>query len=63
VSAAIQSLEKQYGVKLFNRIGRRVELTQAGQFLHSEAQKVLDQVVLIERGLQELNDLKRGELV
>jgi DNA-binding transcriptional LysR family regulator len=30
--------------------------------LHSEAQKVLDQVVLIERGLQELNDLKRGEL-
>lgn len=62
VSAAIQSLEKQYGVKLFNRIGRRVELTQAGQFLHSEAQKVLAQVVLIERGLQELNDLKRGEL-
>jgi len=62
VSAAIQSLEGQYGVKLFNRIGRRVELTQAGQLLNREAQKLLDQVTLIERGLRELNDLQRGEL-
>jgi len=62
VSAAIQSLEKQYGVELFNRVGRRVELTQAGQLLQSEAQKVLDQVALVERGLRELNDLQRGEL-
>ncbi len=62
VSAAIQSLEEQYGVKLFNRVGRRIELTLAGKMLQVEAQKILTQVELTERGLQELNDLKRGEL-
>ncbi len=62
VSAAIQNLEEQYGVKLFHRVGRRIELTQAGRTLLHEAQKILFQVELTERGLQELNDLQRGEL-
>ncbi|MEH1832602.1 MAG: putative sulfate exporter family transporter [Nostoc sp.] len=62
VSAAIQSLEEQYGVKLFNQVGRRIELTLAGNMLQVEAQKILTQIELSERGLRELNDLKRGEL-
>ncbi len=62
VSAAIQNLEEQYGVKLFHRIGRRIEITEAGKLLQEEAQKILDQVALTERGLQELNNLQRGEL-
>ncbi|HEY9905660.1 MAG TPA: LysR substrate-binding domain-containing protein, partial [Candidatus Sericytochromatia bacterium] len=35
---------------------------EAGKLLQAEAQKIIDQVVLTERGLQELNDLQRGEL-
>lgn len=62
VSAAVQSLEEQYGVKLFHRIGRRIEITEAGKLLQGEAEKILDQVALTERGLRELNDLQRGEL-
>ena len=62
VSAAIQCLEEAYGVKLFHRIGRRIEITHAGSLLQIEAQKILDQVALTERGLRELNDLQRGEL-
>lgn len=62
VSAAIQSLEEEYGVKLFHRIGRRVEITEAGKMLQLEAQKILDQVTQTERGLRELNNLRRGEL-
>jgi DNA-binding transcriptional LysR family regulator len=62
VSAAIQSLEEEYGVKLFHRVGRRIELTLAGKQLQIEAQKILEQVELTERGLRELNDLQRGEL-
>lgn len=62
VSAAIQNLEEQYGVKLFHRVGRQVDITDAGKLLHAEAQKILDQVALTERGLRELNDLQRGEL-
>ncbi|MBD1937074.1 LysR family transcriptional regulator [Microcoleus sp. FACHB-68] len=62
VSAAIQNLEQEYGVKLFHRIGRHIEIAEAGQLLQVEAQKILDQVALAERGLKELNDLQRGEL-
>lgn len=62
VSAAIQSLESEYGVKLFHRIGRRVEITSAGKLLQIEAQKILEQVTLTERNLRELNSLQRGEL-
>ncbi|MEE3719548.1 LysR substrate-binding domain-containing protein [Tumidithrix elongata RA019] len=62
VSAAIQSLESEYGAKLFHRIGRRIEVTEAGLLLQVEAQKILDQVALTERGLRELNNMQRGEL-
>lgn len=62
VSAAIQNLEEEYGVKLFHRIGRHIEITDAGKLLQAEAHKILDQVSLTERGLRELNNLQRGEL-
>jgi len=62
VSAAIQSLEQEYRVKLFHRIGRHIEIAEAGKLLKVEAQKILDQVALTERGLRELNNLQRGEL-
>lgn len=62
VSAAVQSLEEAYGVKLFHRIGRRVEIAEAGRLLKVEAQRILEQVALAERGLRELNNLQRGEL-
>lgn len=62
VSAAIQNLEEQYGVKLFHRIARHIEITEAGKLLQGEAQKILDQVTLTERGLRELNNLQRGKL-
>ena len=62
VSAAIQSLEAQYSVKLFHRIGRRIEITEAGKLLQIEAQRILALVAQTERGLRELNNLRRGEL-
>jgi DNA-binding transcriptional LysR family regulator len=62
VSAAIQNLEQEYSVKLFHRVGRRIEITDAGKLLQIEAQKILDQVALTERGLRELNNLQQGEL-
>jgi DNA-binding transcriptional LysR family regulator len=62
VSASVAKLESQYGVKLFHRIGRRVELTDAGRFLLGEGPRLLDGVDRLERGLQEFNDLRRGVL-
>jgi DNA-binding transcriptional LysR family regulator len=62
VSAAIQSLETEYSVKLFHRVGRRVEIAEAGKLLFLEAQKILEQVAIAERNLRELNNLQQGEL-
>ena len=63
VSAAIQNLEGEFGMQLFHRIGRRVELTQAGRLLQGKAQQILDQIGLTKRALQELKDLHQGELI
>ncbi|MCK9912518.1 LysR family transcriptional regulator, partial [Microbacteriaceae bacterium K1510] len=40
-SAAIAALEGRYGVKLFDRIGRRIALTKAGETFLGEARAVL----------------------
>jgi DNA-binding transcriptional LysR family regulator len=62
ISAAINNLETEYDIKLFHRIGRHIELTDAGRLLQIEAKKILDQVAFIKRGLAGLNDLHQGEL-
>lgn len=41
-SAAIAALERLSGVKLFNRVGRGIELTEAGRRFLPEAKAVLD---------------------
>ena len=56
------SLESEYGVKLFHRVGRHIEITEIGRLLQLEAQRILTQITLTERGLAEFNDLQRGEL-
>lgn len=62
VSASVAKLESHYGVRLFHRIGRRVELTDAGRYLHREGQRLIDNVALLERGLLEFPALRRGVL-
>lgn len=62
VSAAISKLESSFGVKLFHRIGRRVELTDAGRFLAEEGALLSDRVDQLERRLLEFNALRRGVL-
>ncbi len=58
VSAQIRALEKQYGVILFKRIGRRVELTDSGKRLFKYAKKVFDLATEID---QLLNDIRKNE--
>lgn len=42
VSVQIRGLEEEFGVPLFDRLGKRVILTEAGQVLMRYAQKMLD---------------------
>jgi DNA-binding transcriptional LysR family regulator len=62
VSAAVANLESRYKILLFNRIGRRVELTQLGAMLLKEAQLILKKVGHVESMFKEVAALQRGEL-
>jgi DNA-binding transcriptional LysR family regulator len=61
-SHAIAALEARHGAKLFNRVGRRIELTEAGRFFLGEARAILAQVSRAELALGEFATLERGSL-
>jgi len=62
VSAAIVTLENAYSTALFHRIGRHIELTEAGRLFLEEARSVLARAAAAELALSELGGLKRGTL-
>lgn len=61
-SAAIKALESFYDVMLFDRVGRRIELTREGQVLLLEARQTMLQIRKTESVLSELGGLKTGIL-
>lgn len=61
-SAAIAALESLYEVKLFNRVGRTVQLSEAGQMFLHEAQAVLDRARAAQRSLRTLGGITVGHL-
>ncbi|WP_298284859.1 LysR family transcriptional regulator [Acidocella sp.] len=62
VSAAIGTLESRHGVALFERVGRRIALSQAGQAFLGQARTVLAEAEAAERLLGELAGAARGTL-
>ncbi|ASC70779.1 DNA-binding transcriptional activator LysR and ABC-type nitrate/sulfonate/bicarbonate transport system,tauA [Halomicronema hongdechloris C2206] len=58
VSAKIKSLEADLDTPLFNRLGRRIELTQVGQYLLEEAPYLVD---LEAQLIAEIEDIKQGK--
>ena len=62
VSASIAALEGRHGAKLFHRVGRRIEFTEAGALFLAEARAVFARAELAELVLSELGELKRGVL-
>jgi DNA-binding transcriptional LysR family regulator len=61
-SAAIAALETRYGIKLFDRIGRGIALTQTGRDFLIEARAVLARTKAAAQVLNDLAGLKRGSL-
>lgn len=53
----LQLLEKKLGIPLFDRTGRRLHLTQAGEILKERAEQILN---LVEATEKELNELREG---
>lgn len=62
VSAAISALEARHAVILFNRVGRRIELTEAGRLFLPEARAVLERARAAEHMLADLGGSASGVL-
>lgn len=63
VSHAIAQLEQECGLALFSRVGRRVELSGAGQLLLVEARALLARAQLVRQRLHDYAGLVSGELL
>lgn len=61
-SSAIAALEARYATKLFDRVGRRIVLTEAGRLFLVEAKAVLARATAAEKLLADLAGLKLGTL-
>lgn len=61
-SAAIAAIERRHQTKLFDRIGRRVALTDVGRVFLEEAKAVLARAAMAEATLADFAGLKRGSL-
>lgn len=62
VSAAIAALEARHDARLFDRVGRRIELSAAGRVFLDEARAVLARAHAAEMVLGDLGTLTRGTL-
>ena len=62
VSSAITSLEGRHRVPLFDRVGRRIVLNQAGAAFLVQARRVLADMAAAEASLADLSRLERGRL-
>jgi DNA-binding transcriptional LysR family regulator len=61
-SAAIAALETRHAIKLFDRVGRGIELSDAGRAFLPEARGVLARAAEAMQALDDLAGLKRGSV-
>jgi DNA-binding transcriptional LysR family regulator len=60
VSQHIKLLEEEVGCPLFLRVGKRVQVTEAGKVLLPYAERIFCDLKNAEMALREMNELRRG---
>lgn len=63
VSKRVAALENELSVRLFDRVGRQIFLTEAGQQLLPRAEQILQEMADIQRGLSNLSGEISGQLI
>jgi LysR family transcriptional regulator, cyn operon transcriptional activator len=63
LSVQIAALEYELGAPLFDRLGRRVALTEAGRLFREHAQRVIRETELAAQSVRDLTDAEQGRLV
>ena len=62
VTKGIQRLQEHYEIKLFNRFGKRMALTDAGEVLYGIAESIFEMENQAEESLRDFQQRKRGFL-
>jgi DNA-binding transcriptional LysR family regulator len=62
VSVHIRHLQDEVGISLIEKVGKRIALTQAGEFLKERATLIFSQLRETEQALAEMKGLLRGSL-
>jgi DNA-binding transcriptional LysR family regulator len=62
VSHTIKGLERELGARLFDRVGKRVHLTQAGEQLLHHADRILREMEAARAGLEQLENWGQSRL-
>lgn len=62
VSIQIKGLEREYDVKLFEKVGNKVRLTGAGERLLNRAEEVLARMESIKEEMKGIKGVKEGEI-
>jgi LysR family transcriptional regulator, cyn operon transcriptional activator len=63
LSVQIRALEDELGTRLFDRLGRKVLLTQAGELFRDHAERAVRELEQATQLVQEVHGAKRGRLV
>jgi len=58
ISQQLKLLEEEYEVKLYNKIGRGIELTEKGRLLLIDVKPILDQIKKLK---EKCTSMKKGE--
>lgn len=62
ISKTIRNMEDEWGVTLFHRQGKSIELTDAGRIMYQQAQHMVEAFERVSAELEDLMNLKRGHL-
>lgn len=62
LSQQIKSLEEELGIPLFDRIGKKTAITEAGQILLTHCYRIFHEIEQAKAALNDLNGLQRGKL-
>ena len=63
LSQQVRELEKELGIRLFDRTTRRVELTEGGREFRKAAAKIIEDLELAARNAHGLADRQRGRVI
>ncbi|HEY4930946.1 MAG TPA: LysR family transcriptional regulator [Terriglobales bacterium] len=63
VSKHIKQMEEYFGGPLFDRLGKKVALTQAGEVLFAATLEIMASITAAEQRIEELKGLRGGKLV